>query len=146
MAVTDPPEARNVEYQDEVRVRAGDNPCRFGVELWVHLYRHPDRMGQEGTHAVVSSYQVQEVDPRMMESPAEPLLLRREAAQELLDDLWHAGIRPTNLKDDSRLVETLQEALADAERVRDQVLPLALRERMVTDTRPVRLFDGEVEE
>ncbi len=115
---------RDLDYRDQVHVSAAYNPMRMGVELWVYTV-HQDPQRHDG--AAVVSYQLQDHDPRGAEqSPAVPLVLREEAAQKLMDDLWNAGLRPKNLKDDSRLVETLQEALTDAKQVRDMALPLAL--------------------
>lgn len=118
---------RELEYEDQVHVNAAYNPMRFGYELWMYTMPQDPRR-TDG--AVVVGYMLQDHDMRGAEqSPAVSLVVREEQAQKLMDDLWNAGLRPRNLKDDSRLVETLQTALLDAKVVRDMALPLALRGR-----------------
>lgn len=132
--------AAEVEYWDRVRVLAGDAPHRFGVELWIHL------SSQDGRKVgCVTDYTVEwrERNQAMLdESPATPLLMHREAAQELLDNLWNMGLRPHNLKDDSRLVEALQFHLQDAVKVRDMALPLALDQQQRVRARILTVPEG----
>ena len=48
-------------------------------------------------------------------------------AQELMDDLWAAGILPSNFVDRSSLVAAMKEQIADLRKVRDKLLARVLK-------------------
>ena len=51
-----------------------------------------------------------------------PIRLEREASQQLMDDLWSSGIRPTHAKSGDDLIEALRAHVADSSEVRDKLL------------------------
>ncbi len=65
--------------------------------------------------------------------------LEREAAQQLMDDLWSAGIRSTYAKAGDDLIEALRAHVTDSQKVRDKLLshfllsPLLRRPRIKRD-------------
>lgn len=70
-------------------------------------------------HAV--SVTVQEFD---LHSSIDPpaIRLERAASQQLMDDLWSAGVRPTHAKAGDDLIESLMVHVTDAREVRDKLL------------------------
>lgn len=70
------------EHDEMIRVQCENSPWRRGVEF---LVRH-------GRDHVGRLTFVPIVDGERMEPTFE---MRREDAQELMDELWHAGFRPT---------------------------------------------------
>ena len=51
-----------------------------------------------------------------------PIRLEREASQQLMDDLWSSGVRPTHAKAGDDLIEALMVHVTDAREVRDKLL------------------------
>lgn len=73
---------------------------------------------------VVSNVMIEQVDAHastgMENEPG--IHLEREAAQQLMDDLWTAGIRPTHAKSGDDLIEALRAHVTDACAVRDGLM------------------------
>ncbi len=51
-----------------------------------------------------------------------PIRLEREASQQLMDDLWSSGVRPTHAKSGDDLIEALRAHVTDSQVVRDKLL------------------------
>lgn len=51
-----------------------------------------------------------------------PIRLEREASQQLMDDLWLSGVRPTHAKAGDDLIEALRDHVTDSRELRDKLL------------------------
>lgn len=109
-----------MRHIEPFEVRADRDIRRRGVTLWVQ-FNAPQEMPRLLTWsgAVVSS------DPGVMFDA--PPLLTDTAAQQLMDDLWRAGLRPTEGAGSAGSLAATQKHLDHISRILDGVLPRALR-------------------
>ncbi len=70
----------------------------------------------DGKVSLPRSLEVETVEVPILEHPPfkEPLIkLQKDSAQELLDELWRAGLRPSNVKSLDGQVEAMQHHIDD---------------------------------
>ena len=88
------------------------------VEL--HLYERQ----HDGKISVIKGVQTENQDPAEAIDDV-PFHLTMESAQSLMDDLWNAGIRPTDTRDRSETVKAMLNHIEDLRKVQTAFLDLA---------------------
>ena len=86
------------------RIRAQSAPWHNGVELYI---------GTTDGSAVVKNFILEERDAHTAIDPSAAIRLEPENAQTLMDDLWQAGIRPTEGAGTAGSMKATQKHLED---------------------------------
>ncbi len=95
----------------ETRVRAMNAPWYAAVELMV------EGLAADGSGArvFVAGLVTEEIKPGSRQGPS--VTITREAAQVLMDDLWHCGIRPAEVLEAGGTLEATKAHLEDMRRI-----------------------------
>jgi hypothetical protein len=96
-------------------LRAQRNLLRQTVDVYTHV-RTPD-----GSIGAVTHMQVREVEPGT-ELPDTPVHLDNEQAQQLIDDLYRAGFRPTDAQGTAGQLEAMKAHLDDMRKSYEMML------------------------
>lgn len=92
-------------------IRAKQSLYEFGIELHV--------MGQSEdgrTKTMIKDIVYEVIDPNVYEPPT-PIVLKDKAAQQLMDDLWMSGVRPSKELYGSTDKEDIKKHLDDMRRI-----------------------------
>lgn len=117
---------RRSQRGEELRFRIEYSPHRgtYGVDLVV-CSRHLDTPTAYATAITMQAVAMHDAPP-----DAEPLLrLEQHEAQGLMDELWRAGIRPTNGAGSTGQLAATEKHLADMRALTDKLLDAAIRKR-----------------
>lgn len=100
-----------------------------GWGLFLFVMKHDPAVGYVKRHLTVTALEVRDDEPGGFFPPQPPIFLAKEqgGVQELMDELWREGVRPSFKADLTRT----EEHLAHVTRLLDDVLPRALRAKDV---------------
>jgi len=103
----------------EFRIRARLGPLYLGQDnIELYAYQH----GQGGSF---SAKKLELTQPTSMNEPLEPFIkIERDEAQVLMDDLWEAGIRPTEGKGSAGSIRATDDHLADMQKIAFHLLKI----------------------
>ena len=101
-----------------MEIRAISGPWHDGIELLVRE-KHSD-----GRISVVKNLTLEAIAPGMYSGPT--ATVTREAAQVLMDDLWHAGLRPSEGSGSAGSLRATEKHLDDMRRIVAKKLDVSL--------------------
>ncbi len=106
----------------DYRARVTRNVCWMAVDLTLYQQsvRHGDVTYVAGLDTVTQESGME---------PPEPLRISEEAAQSLMDDLWHEGFRPKDVKFSSEALQAKDDHLQDMRKQQRELLDLVLQQR-----------------
>ncbi len=111
-----------MNHHSNIKIRAQSAPWDGGIEIAV-MSRSESETGPTRLH-YASNLTFQEIT---LGERLEPLLrLSRDQGQTLMDDLWNAGIRPTEGTGSAGSLAATQKHLDDYRKLVDRILPVAL--------------------
>lgn len=67
--------------------------------------------------AIAKPIELERHDPSMVYAQEPTIMLSEEEAQVLIDNLWNAGLRPTDAKDKSEVVNAMKEHIGDLRKI-----------------------------
>ena len=100
------------------RIRAHRNMSRMGIEL----YAVTATPGANADVAYLQGLIWTEPQSPYALAPPSPLVMDEEQAQELIDDLYHAGFRPKDMAPQGEVVQAVQAHLTDVSGIAAKLL------------------------
>ena len=91
-----------------IKVTAQYEPCMDTIDVWIKDIKDPL---MSGTIAKAMPLIFQEIKEGELFEPA--FRLKINAAQELMNDLWNAGIRPRNMEITKETIKAIDNHLQD---------------------------------
>ena len=85
----------------------------FGYDIVVlDFYQH----GDNDSVFVIENIVMRKIEPAEYNYPP-PIVIQMEQAQKLMDGLWNAGVRPTETRDRSEVVNAMKNHIQDLQKL-----------------------------
>lgn len=108
---------------EQIKIRAQAAPWRRGIEL----YLARSRRNAQGKIEVVTGMTFEEIEDAGITVPYDQVVsILNDDAQELMDDLWHTGLRPTEGSGSAGSLLATEKHLKDMREINTKLLDKVL--------------------
>ncbi len=109
---------------EHLKIRANAAPWRRAIELYI-VRRRRDELGRK---LVVTGFTMEALPDNQAISDDQVLTMSNDDAQLLMDDLWHAGLRPTEGSGSAGSLLATEKHLKDWREIGKKLLDKVLNE------------------